>query len=150
MANVGIDEQMKALADPVRMRIVRLLALPARSRSAIERGFCACDIESVMGVGQSTISHHMKFLVNANLVVAEKSGRWVYYRINQAAFAALASALANFAGDEAGCVLEPQPDEGIEDMPAEGACLAPAAAPSAKSKPGPTRKLVVVGRKKQA
>lgn len=98
-----IDEQLKTLGDPVRMRIVRLLSMPLRSRSADEAtgGFCACDIESVIGIGQSTVSHHMKLLQQCDLVHSEKKGRWVYYRVNQAAFAQLAQALARFAGGDA-------------------------------------------------
>lgn len=102
-SDLTVDEQLKALGDPVRMRIVRLLSMPLRSRSAAEEtgGFCACDIESVIGIGQSTVSHHMKLLQQCDLVHSEKKGRWVYYRINEAAFANLSRALARFAGDQA-------------------------------------------------
>jgi ArsR family transcriptional regulator, arsenate/arsenite/antimonite-responsive transcriptional repressor len=102
-SDLTVDEQLKALGDSVRMRIVRLLSMPLRSRSATDEtgGFCACDIESVIGIGQSTVSHHMKLLQQCDLVHSEKKGRWVYYRINQAAFANLAHALARFAGDQA-------------------------------------------------
>lgn len=102
-SDLSIDEQLRALGDPVRMRIVRLLSMPLRSRSAAEEtgGFCACDIESVIGIGQSTVSHHMKLLQQCELVHSEKKGRWVYYRINQMAFANLSRALATFAGDQA-------------------------------------------------
>ena len=98
-----VDEQLKALGDPVRMRIVRFLSMPLRSRSASDEtgGFCACDIESVMGIGQSTVSHHMKLLLQCGLVHSQKKGRWVYYRINQPAFANLAQALSRIAGDAA-------------------------------------------------
>lgn len=102
-SDLTIDEQLKALGDPVRMRIVRLLSMPLRSRSATEEsgGFCACDIESVIGIGQSTVSHHMKLLQQCDLVHSEKKGRWVYYRINPRAFAGLSQALARFAGNQA-------------------------------------------------
>jgi ArsR family transcriptional regulator, arsenate/arsenite/antimonite-responsive transcriptional repressor len=101
-SDLTVDGQLKALGDPVRMRIVRLLSMPLRSRSAAEEtgGFCACDIESVIGIGQSTVSHHMKHLQQCDLVHSEKKGRWVYYRINQTAFANLSQALARFAGDQ--------------------------------------------------
>lgn len=132
-----IDEQLKALGDPVRMRIVRFLSMPLRSRSAAEEsgGFCACDIESVMGVGQSTVSHHMKQLLQCGLVHSEKKGRWVYYRLNQPAFANLAQALARFAGDEA----------------AAAACCGPATqATPAAPQPAERKRLRVVTRNKQA
>lgn len=101
---VDLEEQMRALGDPVRMRIVRLLALPARSRSAPDSGYCACDIAEVMGVSQSTISHHMKVLMQAGLVDGEKSGRWVYYRLREAAFSDLAACFARLARQSAACV----------------------------------------------
>lgn len=131
-----IDEQLKALGDPVRMRIVRFLSMPLRSRSAneTEGGFCACDIESVMGIGQSTVSHHMKQLLQCGLVDSEKKGRWVYYRINQPAFASLSQALARFAGD----------------AEAAAACCGPADDSSASRPPAQGKRLRVVGKNKQA
>lgn len=116
-----VDEQLRALGDPVRMRIVRLLSMPLRSRSATAEagGFCACDIESVMGIGQSTVSHHMKQLLQCGLVEAEKKGRWVYYRINQPAFANLSQALARIAGDAAAAAACCGPrDDGEKPAPA--------------------------------
>jgi ArsR family transcriptional regulator len=148
MKEADLEEQMRALADPVRMRIVRLLALPVRSRTAPgEAGFCACDIEAVMGVGQSTVSHHMKQLMRAGLVDSTKTGRWVYYRIRQEAFAELSAALARFAGDPAACTAA-GPDQ-ADGMDLEPGCCGPQEPPAAPA-PAPARKLAVIARRKSA
>ncbi len=88
----------KVLADPTRLRILDLLR--ARGNSccelvdAQERGLCACDIEASVGLSQAAVSHHMDLLRRAGLVVAEKRGRWVFYRRNQAVLAAVARSVA--------------------------------------------------------
>ena len=150
-----IDEQLRALADPVRLRVVKLLALPMRSRSDEEgQGLCGCDIESVMGVGQSTVSHHMKLLLKAGLVTSEKKGRWVYYRLNQDAFAALAQSIARFAGSTAECVAPPRSAHaqgGDGEQQSQEACCAAGQDAAPPSKPAPAGKRVgVVAKRKQA
>lgn len=150
-----IDEQLRALADPVRLRVVKLLALPMHSRSDEEgQGLCGCDIESVMGVGQSTVSHHMKLLLKAGLVSSVKKGRWVYYRLNQDAFAALAQSIARFAGSTAECVAPTRaPDaQGGEGEPQsqEGCCGAGEDAAADRKSAAAGKRLRVVAKRKQA
>lgn len=143
-----LDEQLKALADPVRMRVVKLLALPMRSRGdEQDRGLCACDIESVMGVGQSTVSHHMKLLSNAGLVRSEKKGRWVYYRLNPSAFAALSQALGQFAREGADCVSLGESPQDPANAPAD-CCDGTTAPPAEGAAPG--KRLRVIAKHKQA
>jgi ArsR family transcriptional regulator len=88
----------KALADPTRLKILELLRSKGRSCCDLiardERGLCACDVESAVGLSQAAISHHMALLRRAGLVTAEKRGRWVYYSRNEAAIAGLADLLA--------------------------------------------------------
>ncbi|HEY6148389.1 MAG TPA: metalloregulator ArsR/SmtB family transcription factor, partial [Thermoanaerobaculia bacterium] len=55
-----------------------------------ERGLCACDIESAVGLSQAAVSHHMGLLRRAGLVRAEKRGRWIYYSRNEEMIGALA------------------------------------------------------------
>ena len=64
-----------ALADPIRLRLLSMIA------SAAGGEVCACDLVEPSGRSQPTISHHMKILVNAGLVTAEKRSLWVWYRI---------------------------------------------------------------------
>lgn len=58
---------------------------------------CGCDLETFLELSQPTVSHHMRQLVEAGFVMAEKRGRWVYYDLNPAAFEAVTAALHEFA-----------------------------------------------------
>src|SRR6476661_10152810 len=88
----------KALGDPTRLKILELLRARGKSCCGLvareERGLCACDIEEAVGLSQAAISHHMDLLRRAGLVVAQKRGRWMFYRRNEAAVAGLAEAVA--------------------------------------------------------
>jgi ArsR family transcriptional regulator, arsenate/arsenite/antimonite-responsive transcriptional repressor len=76
---------LKALADPVRLRLMSLIA----SREGGEA--CICDLTDAFDLSQPTISHHMKVLHEAGLVDRDKRGVWVYYRIRPQALASLAA-----------------------------------------------------------
>ena len=76
---------LKALADPVRLRLLSLVA----SRQGGEA--CICDLNAAFELSQPTISHHMKVLDEAGLVDRDKRGVWVYYRIRPQALAGLAA-----------------------------------------------------------
>jgi ArsR family transcriptional regulator len=93
------DLIFKALSDPLRLRILQFLRQPDAKCCSAEDKVCACDIEGLLGLSQPTISHHMKLLVQAGLVVAEKSGRWVYYRVDRETFATAAAFLTTFTGN---------------------------------------------------
>jgi len=69
----------KALADPVRLSILEFLWSPAAEGFRTEDGICAGDVEDFLGVSQPTVSYHMRILVVAGLVSAEKRGQRVYY-----------------------------------------------------------------------
>jgi ArsR family transcriptional regulator len=66
---------LKALSDPVRLRLLSVVA----SHSGGEA--CVCDISAGITVGQPTVSHHLKVLRNAGLLDSERRGSWVYYRV---------------------------------------------------------------------
>ena len=87
-----------ALGDPTRLKILDLLKTKGRSCcdliSKDERGLCACDVESAVGLSQAAVSHHMGLLKRAGLITAQKRGRWMFYSRNEAAIAGLADALA--------------------------------------------------------
>ncbi|MFO7547113.1 MAG: metalloregulator ArsR/SmtB family transcription factor [Trueperaceae bacterium] len=91
------DDQLRLIADPTRYRIVRFLAAPVQSCCIREDGVCACDLESHLGLSQPTVSHHMRLLVGAGLVRAERRGRWVYYELQTDAMRALAAGLTTLA-----------------------------------------------------
>lgn len=92
--------KLKALADPVRLTILEFLLEPVQTCCARDEGVCACDFETVLELSQPTVSHHMKLLVQAGFVRAEKRGRWVYYGLEPTAFKALRERLVPFANAE--------------------------------------------------
>ncbi|MER3483626.1 MAG: ArsR family transcriptional regulator [Meiothermus sp.] len=91
----------KALSDPARLKIMVHLA-QSRSGSgeccgSAEAGaVCACDLEAITGLSQPTVSHHMKCLVSASLVTAEKRGRWMYYSIDPRGLTLVEGILSGF------------------------------------------------------
>ena len=77
-----------ALADPVRLRLLSLLA------TATAGEVCACDLVAPVGRSQPTVSHHLKVLTDAGLVTGDKRGRWVWYAVVPERLEALRAALA--------------------------------------------------------
>ncbi|MBD3784838.1 MAG: helix-turn-helix transcriptional regulator [Micrococcales bacterium] len=76
----------KALADPVRLRLMSKVA-------AAEGGeACVCDLLDV-GVAQPTVSHHLKKLREAGLLTSRKQGTWVYYAVAPGALTSMAAIL---------------------------------------------------------
>jgi len=67
----------KALSDSNRLRIIKMLE---------NRPLCVCEITAVLKLAPSTISKHLSILRQANLILDEKDGKWVNYRLNQAKF----------------------------------------------------------------
>ncbi|CAM5323688.1 ArsR/SmtB family transcription factor [Streptomyces abikoensis] len=65
----------KALGDPVRLRLLSMIA----SRAGGE--VCVCDLTPAFDLSQPTISHHLKLLKQAGLIASERRGTWVYYRL---------------------------------------------------------------------
>src|ERR1700677_463400 len=74
---------LKALADPVRLRLMSLVASHQGGEA------CVCDLNDAFDLSQPTISHHMKVLHDAGLVDRDKRGVWVYYRARPQALAAI-------------------------------------------------------------
>ena len=73
---VRFAKLFKALGDATRLEILGLLAAGGGSR-------CACEIEEHFHLGQSTISHHLRVLREAGLVVSERRGLWIHYSLDQ-------------------------------------------------------------------
>ena len=83
---------LKALADPVRLRLLSLVA------SHQDGEACVCDLNNAFDLSQPTISHHLKVLHGAGLLDRSKRGVWVYYRVNTAALGDLGGLLGSVAG----------------------------------------------------
>ena len=84
----GLAATLKALADPVRLRLLSQIA----ARDGGEA--CVCDISDGIDVSQPTISHHLKVLRRAGLLDSERRGSWVFYRVVPAALDELSGLLA--------------------------------------------------------
>jgi ArsR family transcriptional regulator, arsenate/arsenite/antimonite-responsive transcriptional repressor len=76
-----------ALGNPARVRLVNLLA-------GSDDAVCLCNLIEPLGLAQATVSHHLKKLVEAGLVLREERGKWSYFSINSGAFERV-SALAD-------------------------------------------------------
>jgi ArsR family transcriptional regulator len=64
---------MAALGDPVRLRLLSLVAS--------EGEVCSCNLEGPLGKSQPTISHHTRVLAEAGLLIGEKRGKWTWWRV---------------------------------------------------------------------
>ena len=79
---------LKALADPVRLRLMSLVA------SHRDGEACVCDLNDAFELSQPTISHHLKVLHDAGLLDRDKRGVWVYYRDRTEALASIGTLIA--------------------------------------------------------
>jgi len=84
---------LKAIADPTRLKILRVLKRKGCCSIGKPVGMCACDIEQQIRLSQPTISHHMGILTKAGLVLAQKEGLWMWYRRNEKSLKELATAI---------------------------------------------------------
>ncbi len=94
--------KLKALADPHRLNVLDFLLQPIQSCCSRDEGVCACDLEAFLGLSQPAVSYHMKLLVQAGFVRADKRGKWVYYDLVPEAFAAVREQLARYEMAETG------------------------------------------------
>jgi ArsR family transcriptional regulator len=78
----------KALADPNRLRLLSIV------KAGDSGGACVCDLTEPLDLGQPTVSHHLKILVEAGLLHREKRGTWAYYSLVPGALEQAAGLLA--------------------------------------------------------
>jgi ArsR family transcriptional regulator len=77
----------KAVADPMRLRLLSLIACHAGGES------CVCDLTAAFDVTAPTVSYHLRILREAGLISSERRGTWVYYRIEPAVLARMSAVL---------------------------------------------------------
>ena len=82
---------LKALADPVRLRLVSIVAASEGGEA------CVCDLNDAFDLSQPTISHHLKVLHEAGLLDRTKRGVWVYYAVRREVLADLAALIGGGA-----------------------------------------------------
>jgi|tagenome__1003787_1003787.scaffolds.fasta_scaffold20980421_2 ArsR family transcriptional regulator len=86
---IALAGQLKALADPARLRLLSLMLANDDLES------CTCDLTEALQLSQPTVSHHLKKLTEAGLVFAHRrEGSWTYYRVRPDALTGLAKVIA--------------------------------------------------------
>jgi ArsR family transcriptional regulator len=79
---------LKALADPVRLRLVSMVAAHDGGEA------CVCELTEPLGLSQPTVSHHLKILVDAGIFTRDKRGVWAYYALVPGVLGTIAATLA--------------------------------------------------------
>ena len=87
-AAAGLAQVFKALADPVRLRLVSLIG--AHQGGEV----CVCELTTAFALTQPTISHHLKVLREAGIIDSERRGTWVYYWLVPAVLERMAALLS--------------------------------------------------------
>lgn len=82
-----LAQMFKALADPVRLRLLSIVA------SHVGGQACVCEVTPAFDLSQPTISHHLRVLREAGLLECERRGTWVYYWVVPTALAQLSAVL---------------------------------------------------------
>lgn len=86
-----LAHQLKALADPVRLRLVSMIATSPTGTA------CACDLPDAVGKSQPTVSHHLTQLVNAGVLERQQRGKWAWFRLSSGGLDSIRSALGENA-----------------------------------------------------
>ena len=85
--SVELATVFKALADPVRLRLLSLIASHADGEA------CVCDLTDAFDLTGPTISHHLKVLREAGVIEGDRRGTWIYYRVQPQVLAQLSAVL---------------------------------------------------------
>jgi ArsR family transcriptional regulator len=80
---------LKAIADPVRLRLVSIIATSPTGET------CACDLPDWLDRSQPTVSHHLGLLVNAGVLEREQRGKWAWFRLRRERLDELAAVLSS-------------------------------------------------------
>ena len=87
----SVAATLKALSDPLRLRMLSAIASDPRGES------CVCDLAELAEVSQPTVSHHLKVLKDVDVLTSERRGTWVWYRITPGRRRAVTALLDSFA-----------------------------------------------------
>lgn len=85
----------KALSDETRLRIIDMLSCGE---------LCACDILEEFSISQSTLSYHMKTLVESGLVNGVRDGAWMRYTLNQDKTNAVLAFITDITSEKEDCI----------------------------------------------
>jgi ArsR family transcriptional regulator len=84
---VELARLFKAMADPVRLRLLSMIASHQGGEA------CVCDLTEAFDLTGPTISHHLKVLRESGLITGERRGTWVYYRVHPEVLGRLSAVL---------------------------------------------------------
>ncbi len=84
----ALAELFKAVADPTRLQLIALI------RDSDQCTACVGDLTEAVRLSQPTVSHHLKVLVDAEILSKEKDGYWTWYSLNMARLGELAAVLS--------------------------------------------------------
>lgn len=87
----SLAHQLKALADPVRLRLVSIIATSPTG------SVCACNLPDAVGKSQPTVSHHLTQLVSAGVLERQQRGKWAWFRLSSDGLGSIRSALGENA-----------------------------------------------------
>ena len=88
-AATDLARTLKAIADPARLRLLSMIAAHDGGEA------CVCDLTEPLGLSQPTVSHHLKVLVDAGLLIRDKRGVWAYFTLVPGALDSLADVLSS-------------------------------------------------------
>ena len=97
--SVELSRVFKAMGDPVRLRLLSLIA------SHVGGEACVCDLTEVFDLSGPTISHHLKVLREAGLITGERRGTWIYYRVRPELLATVAAVLVPATAEDSPAVM---------------------------------------------
>ncbi len=83
---------LKAVADPVRLQLISLIA------SAPGQEACVCELTPAVGLSQPTVSHHLKVLADAGVVERDKRGTWAWFRLVPSRLSQIAASVTDPGG----------------------------------------------------
>ncbi|MDQ1570193.1 MAG: ArsR family transcriptional regulator, arsenate/arsenite/antimonite-responsive transcriptional [Actinomycetota bacterium] len=86
---IDLARALKALADPTRLRLISMVAASAGEEA------CACDLVEPTGLGQPTVSHHLKILTEAGFLTRSQRGTWAYFALVPGALDSVARLLVS-------------------------------------------------------
>ncbi|MGE5456291.1 MAG: ArsR/SmtB family transcription factor [Ignavibacteriales bacterium] len=89
----------KALSDNNRLQIIDMLSCGE---------LCACEMLKKLNITQPTLSHHMKTLIDSNLVTARKEANWMYYKLNKDIIDELTRYIKYISSDKDDCICKKQ------------------------------------------
>ena len=85
---IELADALRALADPVRLRLVSIIATSATGE------VCACDLPESLDRSQPTVSHHLSRLVQAGILERDQRGKWAWFRLHSERLSELSAVLA--------------------------------------------------------